>query len=425
MKFRHWLMGFMLATQLGIVPAVRSQQTPLTQRQVESLVSSGLGDESGAKIVEERGIDFAPGGDFLQSLKTAGASDAFIEALRKAERPRPLRGTATKPLNQVQIFALLTGGVPSHRVAMLIDERGIDFSPTNVYLEEVKLAGGQDDLVRALKSAKVTNLPTPDPAARTLQVEVRAHAAHGSQLFHQERYQDAEGEYLAAVRLDPQSPDLRVALSRDLTAEGKTDAALKEAREALRLNPDDDLGHFSVGSALEQAGDRSGAVAEYREALRLNPENGLAHNNLGVIFGSMEDWDGAIKEYQEAVRIEPEDDRFHFNLASALGNKGDFDGEIAEARAALRLNPKNEDALVGLGFALGSKGDWDGDIAAERAALRLNPNNAMAHANLGTAFEGKGDVRGAIAEYRAAQTLDPENPTIRATYERLMWHINE
>ena len=397
----------------------------LTQKQVESLVSSGLGDESGVKVVEERGIDFAPGEDFLRSLKTAGASDAFIEALREAKHPQSTGGAAKKPLNQVQVFALLTGGVPSHRVAMLIDERGIDFPPTDDYLEEVKLAGGQDDLVRALKGAKVTNLPTPDPAARTLQVEVRAHAAHGSQLFHQERYQDAEGEYRAAVRLDPQSPDLRIALSRDLTAEGKTDDALKEAREALRLNPDDDLGHFCVGSALEQAGDRSGAVGEYREALRLNPENGLAHNNLGVIFGSMEDWDGAIKEYREAVRIEPEDDRFHFNLASALGNKGDFDGEIAEARAALRLNPKNEDALVALGFALGSKGDWDGDIAAERAALRLNPNNAMAHANLGTALEGKGDVRGAIAEYRAAQTLDPENPTIRGNYERLLGHINE
>ncbi len=423
MRFRKTPTIFMVAIALALALPAAAQQKPFTQEQVGKIVEGGLGDDSGARLIQQPGIDFAPTESLLQSYKAMGANEAFLDALRAA-KPSQTTG-ARKPINQVQVFALLTGGVPSHRVAMLIDERGIDFSPTDDYLEEVKLAGGQDELVRTLKGAKVTNLPTPDPAARTLQLEVRAHAAHGSQLFHQERYQDAEGEYLAAVRLDPQSPDLRIALSRDLTAEGKTDAALKEAREALRLNPDDDLGHFSVGSALEQAGDRSGAVAEYREALRLNPENGLAHNNLGVIFGSMEDWGGAIKEYQEAVRIEPEDDRFHFNLASALGNKGDFDGEIAEARAALRLNPRNEDALVGLGFALGSKGDWDGDIAAERAALRLNPNNAMAHANLGTAFEGKGDVRGAIGEYRAAQTLDPENPTIRGNYERLLGHINE
>jgi hypothetical protein len=32
-------------------------------------------------------------------------------------------------MNQVQVFALLAGQVPSHRVAMLLKERGIDFKP--------------------------------------------------------------------------------------------------------------------------------------------------------------------------------------------------------------------------------------------------------------------------------------------------------
>jgi hypothetical protein len=53
----------------------------------------------------------------------------------------------------VQVFALLVGQVPSHRVTMLVEERGIDFEPTDDYLQEVRLAGGEDELISALKSA--------------------------------------------------------------------------------------------------------------------------------------------------------------------------------------------------------------------------------------------------------------------------------
>jgi hypothetical protein len=41
---------------------------PFTQQQVVSMVRAGLGDESGAKLIEQRGIDFAPAEDFLQTL---------------------------------------------------------------------------------------------------------------------------------------------------------------------------------------------------------------------------------------------------------------------------------------------------------------------------------------------------------------------
>jgi hypothetical protein len=65
-------------------------------------------------------------------------------------------GPAKKPLNQVQVVTLLAGQVPSQRVAMLVQERGIDFETTDDYLQEVRLAGGEDELISALKSAKVT-----------------------------------------------------------------------------------------------------------------------------------------------------------------------------------------------------------------------------------------------------------------------------
>jgi hypothetical protein len=138
------------ATTPGIGPA-----KPFTQEQVVSMVRDGFGDESGAKLIEQRGIDFAPSEDFYQTLKAAGASEAFLNALRAAVAPTlssahaDLKVSATtaasepasvkKPLNQVQVFALLVGQVPSHRVTMLAKERGIDFDVKDDYLQEVRL----------------------------------------------------------------------------------------------------------------------------------------------------------------------------------------------------------------------------------------------------------------------------------------------
>jgi hypothetical protein len=64
-----------------------SPAKPFTQEQVVSMVRDGFGDESGAKLIEQRGIDFAPSEDFIQTLKAAGASEAFLKALRAAVAP--------------------------------------------------------------------------------------------------------------------------------------------------------------------------------------------------------------------------------------------------------------------------------------------------------------------------------------------------
>jgi tetratricopeptide (TPR) repeat protein len=420
MRFRKTLTLLMLAMGLIFALSAWAQQKPLTEDQVQSLVRSGLGDESGAKLIEQRGIDFAPAEDFLQSLKAAGASEAFLKALRAAKRPEP--ASAKKPLNQVQIFALLAGQVTSPRVAMLVKERGIDFEPQQDYLDEVRLGGGDDALITALKSAKVTKPTTVDPAAQARQAEVRQHLARGAELKQKGEYALAEEEYRAALLLDSQNADLYESLSYVLIQQEKWDDGTSAARQAVRLNPNNDLAHSYLGSALGNKGDWDGEIAEEREALRLNPKNEDAHVKLGIAIGNKGDVDGAMAEFREAVRVDPTDDLPHYNLGVALGGKGDRDGEIAEEREALRLNPKNELAHLSLGNALEKKGDLDGAVAEYRAGLRLNPNNDLAHSNLGIALGSKGDWDVAIAEEREALRLNPKNEDAHVTLGVALGH---
>jgi hypothetical protein len=93
MRFRKTLTLLVLAMGLGFALSAWAQQKPFTHEQVSNMVRAGLGDESGAKLIERRGIDFVPAEDFLQSLKAAGASEAFLQALRAAKQPEPARRT--------------------------------------------------------------------------------------------------------------------------------------------------------------------------------------------------------------------------------------------------------------------------------------------------------------------------------------------
>ena len=77
----------MLIIALILTVRINAQQKRFTQEQVSNMVRDGFGDESGAKLIEQRGIDFAPSEDFYQTLKAAGASEAFLNALRAAVAP--------------------------------------------------------------------------------------------------------------------------------------------------------------------------------------------------------------------------------------------------------------------------------------------------------------------------------------------------
>ena len=229
---RPRLVASVLMLMITLIPGlpVQAQQKPFTQDQVQGMVRDGLGDETGAKAIEQLGVDFAPTDDFLQSLEAAGANDAFLAALCAAKHAET--ANAKKPINQIQVFALLAGQVPSHRVAMLVQERGIDFEPTDDYLQEVRLAGGEDELVSALKSAKVTKPMTINPTAQAQQTEVRRHVARGVHLLQARRIAEAEAEFRAAIRLNPGNAELHAVRGEALEQKGDLAGAITECRTA-------------------------------------------------------------------------------------------------------------------------------------------------------------------------------------------------
>jgi hypothetical protein len=150
-----------LAAAVGTRASIPQSDKPLSSSQIMELVKAGMGSEELAKHIAELGIDFEPSEDYLEALKKAGAGDAVIRSLRNG---RP------KPLTREQLLQLLAGGVPSHRAAALVKQHGIDFPIDDAYLQTLRVAGADDEVIAAVRAASAA-------VVADLFVETSPHAA--------------------------------------------------------------------------------------------------------------------------------------------------------------------------------------------------------------------------------------------------------
>jgi formylglycine-generating enzyme required for sulfatase activity len=183
MKLRFLILILFLAVVTP--PALPQQpQQPLTKGQVMNLVKYGMSGPDLAEKIKKLGIDFDPTDDYIQALRNAGAQDVVIQALGAA---RP------KPLTQDQVGKLVAGGVPSERAAMLVKQRGIDFLADEEYLNTLRLAGGNDTLIAAVREASAAAT-----AALLVETSPNAEVYLDRQL---QGHADAQGELTIKAKL--------------------------------------------------------------------------------------------------------------------------------------------------------------------------------------------------------------------------------
>ena len=143
MKLRFLMLIIFIA--VAVRPALPQQANkPLEKQQVMDLVKAGMETPELVKLIREHGVDFDLTEDYLQGLRNAGAQEPVIQALRAA---RP------KPLTREQVLQLVAGHVPSQRAEALVKQHGIDFLVDDDYLQTLRLAGGDDALIAALREA--------------------------------------------------------------------------------------------------------------------------------------------------------------------------------------------------------------------------------------------------------------------------------
>lgn len=255
------------------------------------------------------------------------------------------------------------------------------------------------------------------------------------------RWEEAVGEFQAAIRIDPNwyAPFHNFAEAR--LAQGRTEEAMELYRRAAMLNPGNlnSRGTLAglllvrgrlaearalLGPNLHQRGTDSplyrqnravlamlegrldDAERDFTRALRLDPRSSAALAGLGSLYLEQGRAEEAARELERAAALDPARPGLRANLALAYargGRAAQAEEALAQAER-LGLAPASAHALRGI--LLRERGDLTGSLAALNRAVSLAPS-ADGFSQLGRTLAASGDRSGAERSYRKALALHP------------------
>jgi len=123
-------------------------QNPLTRSELQQLVAGGTDSQQLAQAVTQRGLAFDVTAPVMQELRQAGAQPALLKAVGTAGL-----GASRGPLDKDLLRELVAAGVDSREIAEAVQNRGIEFVLPPGFLAELKGAGAQEALLKALRDA--------------------------------------------------------------------------------------------------------------------------------------------------------------------------------------------------------------------------------------------------------------------------------
>lgn len=240
-------------------------------------------------------------------------------------------------------------------------------------------------------------------AQRALELDpglAEAHAVLGAvSVFHDWDPAAAERSLGRALELNKNSSLARTYCSLALSAGGRHEDAIRQARLALDVDPLSALAGWGLGWALYRARSYDAAAAHARTRLELDADDAVAHAQLGLSRLEQGRGDDAMASLRAAVALSSEHPYYVAVLGHAAGRTGHGDEarEIAwqlEARFAERYVPPSEVAYPHIGL-----GDADAAFAWLDRAVEER-DSMLVFLGAEPLFDGvKGDPR--FAELRA------------------------
>jgi Flp pilus assembly protein TadD len=193
--------------------------------------------------------------------------------------------------------------------------------------------------------------PQPKPLI-AMNEAVRQHCQAAIRLMREDRLEEAERHYRAALQMRPGQPEALTGLGRLCLRTGRMDEAIHCFESALATAP----GHKSVllglGEALAVAGRQNEAKNAYERLLAGEPENAEAHFGLGSVLKQLGRFAESQRAFAQAVELAPREPAYHRALAEAAPFLAD-DPRLAALEALLREEHRfSERQKVELHFGL-------------------------------------------------------------------------
>ena len=244
-----------------------------------------------------------------------------------------------------------------------------------------------DDAVAAFRKAAALQPKDPEP-----------HLAAGQLLEQQEKFSDAEHEYLQALALDPSSDALTGLANISMRGRRFPDAE-GYLRKLAALNPQQAAPHVQLGRVLAAQGKNDEAIAELQAGMKLAPADLSVERDLADLYATTGKNDLAEAAYRTLLAAHPSDPELHHELGKSLLLQKKFAEAQQELLATVKLKPDFGEAYGDLAFAASENKDYVLTVKALDARVKFLPEIPITYFLRASAYDHLKDVKQAAANY--------------------------
>jgi protein O-GlcNAc transferase len=271
--------------------------------------------------------------------------------------------------------------------AELHDELG------SLYAQQKNWVEAQDEFAAAIRQ-------NPDLAVAHLHLGL-AMQAQGEK--------DAMTELALASQMAPQSAAIAMELGKALAANGQDEQAIAFFQHVLELDPGSTAATYQLALALQRSNKVQEAILLLKKVVAAELNNAEALTNLGMALCQAQLAKDAVPVLQRATTLAPESVTAHQDLAAAYVQLSQFSDAVAELHQAMKLAPDLPQLHYNLGLALKLQDDAADAIPELQTAERLDPSAPEAPYLLGVLYMQTGRYEDAAREMNLSLKLRPEN----------------
>jgi TolB-like protein/tetratricopeptide (TPR) repeat protein len=207
----------------------------------------------------------------------------------------------------------------------------------------------------------------------------------------------------AALRLDPDLAEAHTSLAyARFLFDWSWQGAEEEFRRAQRLDPAYPTAPQWYSYLLSATGRHDEAIANARLAQRLDPLSLVINADLGFGLYFARRYDEAIAQFDRTLELDPRFPYAHFGLALADAAAGRHEEAIAEARQAAELSGGSSAMEGALGYALAAAGREEEARQVRRALEQRARDQHVQAGAFALVDAGLGDRGAALDQLEAA-----------------------
>jgi Flp pilus assembly protein TadD len=139
-----------------------------------------------------------------------------------------------------------------------------------------------------------------------------------------------------------------VTLANFLTQRGQTADAEAEYKAARRLNPQFAPAAINLADLYRSLGREEDGVTVLRDAVAAAPQDASLHYALGLAFVRQKKQDDALPELKRAAELAPDQAHYAYVYAVGLHSSGRADDAIAVLKDNLMKHPTDRESLLAL-----------------------------------------------------------------------------